>query len=163
MTITQADILAAVDVLREAAAEADDIDFEQAVALRSACTESIAAARQAIAALEVAMLEQVESAPKQVGRVTYIAIDDRTTRFDHDDIARQVVAVAKERATDPETGEVVTSRAVAEAVDLMRMAYVAPSSKAKQTALTYMGLDPDDVTERTKKGRKLHEVDAEAL
>lgn len=161
MEITAADILAAVDVLRQVTSEVDDMGFDLAVELRDACQDVIEQARGAIAALETEMLSQVESAPKQVGRVTYIAVDDRSTRFDHDDIAKQVIAVAKERATDQETGEVVTARAVAEAVDLMRMVYVAPSTKAKQTALTYMGLDPDDVIERTKKGRKLHEVDAQ--
>lgn len=161
MSITPGDILAAVDVLRQVNGEVDDIGFELAVELRAACQDVIEQARGAIAALEIEMLEQVESSPKQVGRITYIAIDDRSTRFDHDSIAKAVVAAAKERAVDQETGEVVVARAVAEAVDLMRMVYVAPSSKAKQTALTWLGLDTDDVIERTKKGRKLHEVDAQ--
>lgn len=159
MSITPADILAATDVLTQAQDESDDMPFETAIALREAVTELKRRASETVGLLEMEMLRQVESAPKTVGGVTYIAVNDSKDTWDHDAIEARVVAAARLAAVDHETGEVDPAEAARRAAWFMRKVYVSPSTTAKTGALGELDLDATDVRTRTKKGRRLHEVD----
>ena len=159
MSITPADILAATDVLTQAQNESDDMPFVVAVALREAVTELKRRATETVGLLEMEMLRQVEAGSKTVGGVTYIAVNDNKDAWDHDAIEARVVEAAKGIATDHETGVMDPAEAARRAAWLMRKIYVSPSTTAKTGALGELDLDATDVRTRTKKGRRLHEVD----
>ena len=159
MSITPADILAATDVLTQAQNESDDMPFETAIALREAVEELKRRAGETIGLLTMEMLRQVEAAPKTVGGVTYIAVNDSKDTWDHDQIEARVVAAARLAAVDPGSGEIDAAAAARWAAHFMRRAYVSPSSTAKVGALSELDLDASDVRTRTTKGRRLHEVD----
>jgi hypothetical protein len=162
MEITAADILAAIDVLRQAQDESDDIDFEVAVDLLAACRQLGREAKVTADLLQMEMLRQVEDAPKRVGTVNYMAVNDNTTTFDHDQIEAAVVAIAKEHLVDHETGEIDPVEVARQAAHWMRRVYVSPSSSAKIGVLGELDVDVDTVRQRTKKGRKLYEIDTQA-
>ena len=159
MGITPADVLAAVDVLVQAQNESDDMEFELAIALRDAAEELKRRTSETIGLLEMEMLRQIEAAPKTVGGVTYLAVNDNKDTFDHDQIEARAVAVARLAAYDKETGEIDVGEAARQAAHLMRKVYVSPSTKAKVGGLGELDLDADDVRTRQTKGRKIHEVD----
>ena len=156
MTISPADIRAAIDVLRQAQNESDDIDFDLAAELRLACQELGRTNRETISLLETEMLRQCEAGSKEHDGIVYIAVNNRKDIYDHDMIEARVVEMARERAVD-ENGVVNAAEAARQAAHLMRGAYVAPSTTARKGALEAMGVS-DAVSKQTK-GRKLHEVD----
>ena len=162
MSITAADILAALDVLFQAQEESDDMSFDLAIELRAASRELARQAKKTADLLEMEMLRQVEDGPKMVGTVNYFAVNDNKTTWDHDRIESDVVARAKEAALDRQTGEFVADEAARQAADMMRQIYVSPSTTAKMGALSDLGVDIPTVRQRERKGRKLHEVDTQA-
>lgn len=162
MSITAADILAAIDVLEQAQEESDDIDFRLAVDLRKACQTLGRQAKRTADLLEMEMLRQVEGGAKDIDGIQYMAINDNKTTWDHDSIESWVVAVAREKSINKETGEIDVDEAARQGAHWMRRIYVSPSTTAKIGALGEMGLDGDTVRERETKGRKLYEVDTQA-
>jgi hypothetical protein len=160
MSITPADVLAAIDVLVQAQNESDDMPFETAIALREAVEELKRRSNETIGLLTMEMLRQVEAAAKTVDGVTYIAVNDSKDTWDHDQIEARVVATARLAALDKTTGEIDPAEAARQAAWLMRKIYVSPSTTAKVGALGELELDADDVRTRKTKGRKLHEVDS---
>jgi len=162
MSITPADILAAIDVLTQAQNESDDISFELGVELRAACKELARQSKVTSDLLEMELLRQVEDGPKQVGSVNYLAVNDNKMTFDHDRIESDVVTEARRRAVDEETGDIDPGEAARQAAYMMRQVYVSASSTAKIGALGDVGVDIPSVRTREKKGRKLLEVDTEA-
>lgn len=162
MSITAADILAAIDVLEQAQEESDDIKFELAVDLRKACQTLGRQAKKTADLLEMEMLRQVEAGAKQVGDINYMAINDNKFVFDHDLIESEVVAAARDLAIDRETGEIDPHEAARQAAYMMRQIYVSPSTTGKIGAINEVGMDLGKVREREKKGRKLLEIDTRA-
>lgn len=157
--IEEADILAAIDVIRQATQEADDSDFERAVALRNAIRSLVSESRTAIGMLEAEMLRQVEESPRQFGGVNFMAVRDYRESFRHDEIEGGVVGAAISAATDRATGEIDPKEAARQAAYMMRRLYVSPSTTAKKTELDRLGLERKEVVEREYRGRRLHEVD----
>jgi hypothetical protein len=160
--VTPADIAAAIDVLREAAEQSENMDFDDAVALVDAIKEMRSAAGVTISMLEMALLAQVEIAPRQVGGRAFIAVDDGPLRYEHDRIESQVIDWATLQATDRETGLTNAREAARQATWMMRQVYVSPSTTAKVAALKEMEIPMDEVRTKEKKGRKLHVVETEA-
>jgi hypothetical protein len=159
MSITPADVQAAIDVLRQAGDESDDMDFELATELRLAISDLIGHARTTVSLLETEMLRQVEEQPRQVGGLNYMAVNKYRDRDDHDAVEARVVAVARLQAVDQETGEIDPAEAARWAAHWMRKIYVAPSHEAKKGVLDELELDVKQVRAREKVGRRLHVVD----
>lgn len=161
MSITAADILAAIDVLEQAQEESDDIDFELAVNLRKACQILGKQSKKTADLLEMEMLRQVEAGSKEFGGIQYVAANDNKTTWDHDSIESWVVGAARTKAINTETGEIEADEAARQAAHWMRRVYVSASTTAKIGALGELGLDGEAVREREKKGRKLLEIDTQ--
>lgn len=157
--ITQADILAASEVLHQLMEESDDMDFERAADIRLALGALILDAREALSLIEMEMVRQVEAAPRQVGRLNYMAVNKYKERDDHDAIEAHVVAAARLAAVDRDTGEIDAAAAARWAAHYMRKLYVSPSVQAKKGALDELEMDPREVRERQAVGRRLHVVD----
>jgi hypothetical protein len=159
MTITQADILAACEVLSQLQEESDDIDFELAADLRLALQSLALDARETLGLIEMEMARQVEGAPRRAGAYNYMAVNKYRDRYDHDAIEARVVAAARLKALNRETGEIDPADAARWAAHLMRKMYVATADKPRKGAMDELELDVTEIREREAIGRRLHIVD----
>jgi hypothetical protein len=155
---TPFDVDAATEVCDMIAADADALDFDQAVEFMDALERLRRQAKLAVDMILSTMLDHLEAGgPRQYGTRTFLPVDDTVKRFDHDEVLRKLGAVA----LIDDNGEI---RNPGEALELMaemvRDVYLSESTQAKVTALAKLDLDPDDFRERLRRGRKVRIIDS---
>jgi len=158
MTITPADIQAAIDVVVAAGESADSIGFEEAADLRVALVELTNATKDSLALLSGELLRMVEAQPRRHDGRTYDRKPKRSWRFDHELIRRKITDLACE--SDHKTGEVPdVAGAVTEALELHADIYVSASSTAKVGGLKKLGLEKKTAGTYENLGYELDVVD----
>lgn len=153
--VTPQDLVAAADVVRDAANQADQIGFEQAVAQRRELLVLLARVREALSFTEAEILRQVERTPKVSGGQTFVAGADKTVTTNHELVLDRMYKKAMLEAMDPTDGHVDWGVLGQKVGELVQALYLSPSVQAKRGGLGLVGLDARAVETETVRGRKL--------
>ncbi len=157
-SIVAADVLAAVDVLRQVNDTWDDYDAVGALELLAAVRALLVQAKAAESNLQSQALGQMESRPVVAAGKMYVKQRKRGRQYRHDEIHGAVATMAR---LDRNTGELTSDAEVAvrKAVALMAGLYVSPSVEPKSGGLKAVGYSrPFDAYDDTDKGWELVEV-----
>jgi hypothetical protein len=132
------DILAAIDVVSELLNQCDEMDVDEALAMREALTTLQSETRRAESMLTTTAKAQLEGSARQLGTNLYAVKPTGKWRFRHDELesAIRVRAIGLDKATGEQRS---TEEAVAEAIRLMHEAFVAPATKPKAELLKELG------------------------
>lgn len=145
---TAADVLAALDVLRDVENISDSLSPDQAIEFREAVEEVKAGAARCIDMLNGQLVRTLDG-QRGIVRGDFLYSIGRKAlrkRFDHDRIQTAVVRFAMASAVDKETGEIDYDKVIeapAVAAQAMRQIYVNDSTAAKVTQLDRFGICRD--------------------
>lgn len=155
---TPNDILAAGDVLNDVIGAAEDADFVDMTKVREELLLLKKQVADAIAAVEMEMLRQVEKNPREVNGVVYTRAPKRRVTTNHDAVLLAATTKARMDSIDPATGEFVHDP-IELTRDIFASLYLSPSVKAKRAGLTHIGLTPQDVESSEIVGYELRVVE----
>lgn len=160
--ISVGDIMSMIDVLREQANEADQLDVDQALARLEVLNQLHSEVRTCSSMIETAAKVHLESGSRQLGERVYALGEDGKWRYHHEEIDRAVLKHAMAVGAD-EQGEVSAHEAVVAAVRLMAGLYRSASTTPKKQALTALGFDDTpDIATWERLGKKIKVVDLSA-
>ena len=140
MSITKADVLAALDVVRQLTDEIDDLDAAQAIAMRDEIDALQRAAKFCHEMLTTRTLSALDGQPVIVGSKVYAAKAKGKWRVDHKSIRAVVFERAMQECVHEVTGELISQKAAKAAIDMMYELFVSPADFPKQGGLKNLGL-----------------------
>lgn len=152
MTITPADILAAADVLQQAAKEAEGTGAAMAIPLLEALDQLDMQAKAARSELKTQAIRGLEQ-PLMLGNRVWRKVPSIKKRPEQERIANMVKKLAA--TPDPNTGELHAIESVDRAVAIMSALYVSPSAIPKAGGLRILGVYIDDVSNEENTGYDL--------
>lgn len=157
------DLEATVGYVRgEITQQADQVGFEEAVALTERLERVKREVGDAISLLTTRQLTLLEKGSKQIGTRIYASVPKTTRRTDHAYVTKLVVDHAVAAATDHETGEVNPRQAADAAVLDMQKLFVPPSRNATVGGLKRVGAKIGKAFSDEDQGRKIQIVDLAA-
>lgn len=163
MTISKADIQAALDVVRQLTDEIDDLTVEDAIALHDEVEALQKAAKLCAELLETRSVNLLDGQPAKVGDKVYVPSSSGTGKWrpDQKSIRAVVYDRAMADAVNHETGEVEAAAAVRSTLDLMFLGFVPPSKMPTQGFLEKLGISNKHVAVYERGREKLKVIDQE--
>lgn len=152
--IEPADIEAANDVVYKCGQEAENLDFDRAIALRSRLLCLISDAKTALSNVEQDMVRQVEHQAKKINGITYTRGAVKSTTTDHERLLSVAYQRALQEATQPDGN--IDWEALGEYFgNIIVSLYLAPSTKPKVSGLDFLNVGKKQYTTERITGWKL--------
>lgn len=162
MSVTLADVMAALDVVSQMLNECDSMTVDEALAMHDLIGQLGSEVKRAESMLETQAKQLLEGGGRQIDDRMYGVQRTGKWRFRHDDLAEAIRVQAL--SVDKTSGEQRSAReAVDVAIALMREAYVSNSTEPKKGLLAKLGFtDTPQIADWERTGTKLVVTDLSA-